>query len=854
MGKKKNSQNPNNDKKKKNSSKQEESEILSTLDDFTSKENWDKFFSIKGIDDSFEWYAEWTQLKPPLLSLLSASSSADNLQILVPGCGNSRLSEHLYDAGFHDITNLDFSKVVISGMLRRNVRDRPSMRWRVMDITDMQFSDATFDIVLDKGGLDALMEPEFGPKLGNQYLSEVFWIPFLTLRLAAFPKVSFWVGNDSSLHTTEIFEYVPSYRSIGKRLNSSPLGALNTIFITKYYGVTHERFFEILCQTLPVIDVAYGHLEAHGISAALEAENEIRKGCVDDSDILYSLEDLKLGAKGDLQELSPGRRALVTLGGEGNSFFRYRAVVLDAKEQSVPFTYQCGIFLVPKTRTQEWLFFSEEGQWMVVESSQAARLIMILLDSSHANVSLEEIQKDLSPLVKPLAPQKVDSGEQIPFMMAGDGIKHRNVVHQVISKYTGPIIVEDVMYENVDEHLATISTSKEPLFRRLVFRRSEGLVQSEALLMGEPSQALGGETDMNKSVSNLKSKKREKQKADQSFINDPSDMKKVDHTFLVSAYHTGIVAGFTLIQPYLESVNSGGGKVEAVVIGLGAGLLPMFLHRCMDVLHVEVVELDPVVSVVAKDYFGFCEDEHLKVHVADGIEFLRNRVNSTVHKVVDTDMPETTSAGELTLLNGSSVIQKIDIIIVDVDSSDSSSGISCPAPDFLEDNFFKTVRDVLCDQGLFIINLVSRSPSMKKIVISRMKMVFSHLYCLQLEQDVNEVIFASKSTTFNMEKILEAATEFEKLLKFENPERSQGVISNAMKIRLEHLFYECPISGDAQIVQGVEDQVSDEEADHRCNCGSLDTQMQGCGWLGTVQGCARYLSTLGGCATGLSST
>lgn len=33
--------------------------------------------------------------------------------------------------------------------------------------------DATFDAVLDKGGLDALMEPEHGPKLGNQYLTEV---------------------------------------------------------------------------------------------------------------------------------------------------------------------------------------------------------------------------------------------------------------------------------------------------------------------------------------------------------------------------------------------------------------------------------------------------------------------------------------------------------------------------------------------------------------------------------------------------------------------------------------------------------------------------------------------------------
>lgn len=121
---------------KKTNKNESSSDILQTLGDFTSKENWDKFFTIRGCDDSFEWYAEWPPLRDPLLSLLGPHS----VQILVPGCGNSRLSEHLYDAGFHGITNIDFSKVVISDMLRRNVRDRPDMRWRVMDMTNMQVS------------------------------------------------------------------------------------------------------------------------------------------------------------------------------------------------------------------------------------------------------------------------------------------------------------------------------------------------------------------------------------------------------------------------------------------------------------------------------------------------------------------------------------------------------------------------------------------------------------------------------------------------------------------------------------------------------------------------------------------
>lgn len=46
------------------------------------------------------------------------------------------------------------------------------------DVVSFQFADETFNVVLDKGGLDALMEPELGTDLGNRYLSEVSFIFF----------------------------------------------------------------------------------------------------------------------------------------------------------------------------------------------------------------------------------------------------------------------------------------------------------------------------------------------------------------------------------------------------------------------------------------------------------------------------------------------------------------------------------------------------------------------------------------------------------------------------------------------------------------------------------------------------
>lgn len=73
--------------------------------------------------------------------------------ILVVGCGNSDMSARAYDAGFHQITNVDYSPVVIEEMQKRN-KQRKEMRWLEMNMLDMKaFTDGTFDVAIDKGAL-----------------------------------------------------------------------------------------------------------------------------------------------------------------------------------------------------------------------------------------------------------------------------------------------------------------------------------------------------------------------------------------------------------------------------------------------------------------------------------------------------------------------------------------------------------------------------------------------------------------------------------------------------------------------------------------------------------------------------
>ncbi|KAK8937666.1 hypothetical protein KSP40_PGU000553 [Platanthera guangdongensis] len=731
-------------------------QLLETLGDFTSKENWDKFFSLRGAGDSFEWYAEWPFLRDPLLSQLSSvpsaaaasSDAARGIRLLVPGCGNSRVSEHLYDAGFQQITNIDFSKIVVSDMLRRNVRSRPEMRWRVMDMTDMQLADESFDVVFDKGGLDALMEPEVGSELGSKYLKEVKRVlksggKYLCLTLAESHVLGllfnlFRFGWKTSIHA------VPK-----KHVNKPTFQTLMVVFLKEQFSTVN-----LIESSFDQSTVACNTKQAHDLVDVVKSENLIRKKYSSSTDMIYSLSDLTLGAKGNLQELQEGRRCQLILGSLGDSLYSYRTVLLDAHQNVGSFSYNCGVFIVPKSRACEWLFSSEDGQWQIVESSKSARLIMVFLDSSHSNAKMESIQKDLSPLIKSLAPAKDYGNYQIPFMMANDGVKRRKIIYQATSKITGPMFVEDVVYESVaDGNNSDPIPSEDKMFRRLVFERSSGLVQSEALLILDPKSDFVEPDRRQTSLSSNSRKKGSRKRSDSSISSDAAKFcYKIDHSSIASSYHSGIISGFTLVASAFQNAVLLQEKVRVIVVGLGAGLFPIFLHTSLPFLYIEVVELDPVVLELAKDYFGFKEDVGLKAHIGDGIKFIQNAY-----------------AQESSIANGDNG-DHLKIILIDADSSDPSSGLACPPADFVEEHFLSLVKDFLSTSGLFVINLVSRSTSIRQGIIYRLKSVFDHLFSLELEEDVNVVLFAaSTGTCCSEDQINKAAEQLQNVLKVPLP-------------------------------------------------------------------------------------
>ena len=121
---------------------------------YNEKEYWDNRYKN---EEHYEWFAGYKPYRDILRSNIKTTD-----KILTLGCGNSNLSEEMYHDGFQLITNTDYSEIVIDNM-RNKTKHLIEMKWSVKDIYALDYNDQSFEIVLEKGTLDALLVNEMDP-------------------------------------------------------------------------------------------------------------------------------------------------------------------------------------------------------------------------------------------------------------------------------------------------------------------------------------------------------------------------------------------------------------------------------------------------------------------------------------------------------------------------------------------------------------------------------------------------------------------------------------------------------------------------------------------------------------------
>lgn len=119
---------------------------------FKEQSYWNQRFME---EEEYDWLVTTSQISEYILPYINM-----NDRILVVGCGNSSFSVELYNMGYKNIVNIDFSDVLINKM-KEKYQNLPEMQWLVMDMMDLSaFKDGEFDCVIDKASMDALVTDE----------------------------------------------------------------------------------------------------------------------------------------------------------------------------------------------------------------------------------------------------------------------------------------------------------------------------------------------------------------------------------------------------------------------------------------------------------------------------------------------------------------------------------------------------------------------------------------------------------------------------------------------------------------------------------------------------------------------
>ncbi|XP_068808040.1 eEF1A lysine and N-terminal methyltransferase isoform X2 [Struthio camelus] len=574
----------------------------------------------------------------------------------------------MYDMGMcEDIVNIDISDAVIRQMQERNASKRPKMSYLLMDVLQMDFPDALFQVVLDKGTLDAILADEEEATLAkvDRMFAEISRVLQVGGRYLC-------VSLAQAHVLKKAVEYF-SQEGWVVRVHQAASGGDKQQFVLPIFVYVMTKFKKVPGSAPQILEICP---EEQDKPMRVESAEQLVEAVKDRQH--YAL------LRSQLSKTTSGEQLSLDLCSKDSGRPRYTLHVVDSPSMKPSRDNHFAIFIIPQGRETEWLFGTEEGRRQLAASAGFRRLVTVALHREQHYEGMAGIQAELSGKVMELAPPGLPARQQVPFLSVGGDIGVRTVQHRDTSPLSGEYVVEDVKGDD------------KCYFRRLIFLSNRNVVQSEARLLA-PAPLPG-------------QKKRRKDRKKPGPAEPPS---AIDKSYLCCEHHKAMVAGLCLLGS--PDPLPGQHPLAVLVVGLGGGSLPLFLHDYFSQARVAVVEIDPSVVEVATRWFGFSQSDRMQVHVSDGLDYVAK---------LAAEAPA-----------------QYDAIMFDVDSKDLMVGMSCPPPAFVEKPFLQKVKTILKPEGVFVLNLVCRDARLKESVLATLREVFPLLYARRIDGEVNEILF-----------------------------------------------------------------------------------------------------------------
>lgn len=116
---------------------------------FGFPEYWDRRYDKE--QESYDWFISWSDIAKNVEIFFNEQKFNKALNL---GCGNSPMFLHI-ERFFNDVYNIDISSIVINQM-KEKYKNNQNQHFLQMDCAKLDFSDLSFDVVFDKGTLDAI--------------------------------------------------------------------------------------------------------------------------------------------------------------------------------------------------------------------------------------------------------------------------------------------------------------------------------------------------------------------------------------------------------------------------------------------------------------------------------------------------------------------------------------------------------------------------------------------------------------------------------------------------------------------------------------------------------------------------
>uniref|UniRef100_A0A8D0EYY6 eEF1A lysine and N-terminal methyltransferase n=1 Tax=Strix occidentalis caurina TaxID=311401 RepID=A0A8D0EYY6_STROC len=624
--------------------------------DFGSARYWDRFFRQRG-QRPFEWYGAFPELCPVLHKYVRPRD-----KVLVVGCGNSELSEQMYDMGMcEDIVNIDVSDTVIHQMQERSGSRRPKMSYVLMDMLQMDFPDAQFQVVLDKGTLDAILTDEEEATLAkvDKMFAEISRVLQVGGRYLCVSLAQAHVLKKAVEYFSQEGWVVRVHQLASSRDKQQ--------FVLPVFVYVMTKFRKIPGSAPQILEICP---EEQGKPMRVESAERLVAAVKDRQH--YTL------LCSQLSKTPCGEQVSLDLCDKESGKPRYTLHVVDSPSVKPSRDNHFAIFIIPQGRETEWLFGMEEGRRQLAASAGFRRLVTVALHREQHYEGMAGIQAELSGKVMELAPPGLPARQQVPFLSVGGDIGVRTVQHRDTSPLSGEYVVEDVKGDG------------SCYFRRLIFLHNRNVVQSEARLL----------------------KKRRKDKKKPSPAEPPA---AIDKSYLCCEHHKAMVAGLCLLG---GPDPLPGSPLAVLVVGLGGGSLPLFIHDYFSQAHVAVVEIDPSMLEVSTRWFGFFQGDRMRVHISDGLDYV---AKLAAEGTISWSIPGALSRPVGDML-GTGLLSP-------------SASHPCPFP-------------AMCHElqpWVFVLNLVCRDARLKESVLATLREVFPLLYARRIEGEVNEILFCQPS-------------------------------------------------------------------------------------------------------------